>query len=144
MTGDRTFGQVRTEIILRERMKELDCLHSIAETIERTETSIEDCFRAAMEFLPKAFLYPEISCGRLRFRDVSYQADGFLETPWMIGAELRLHGEPAGSIEVCYKVERPTRDHGPFMEEERLLLETAARILGTAVEVRLLREERNK
>lgn len=137
MPQDGTFGQARAEIILRERMKELNCLHSIAKTIARTELSLEDCLRGVVEALPSAWLYPEVACARIRFRKMEYQTRGFQETPWMIAADLRVHGECAGSIEVFYTAERPARDKGPFMAEECLLVDTAATYVAFAIESRL-------
>ncbi len=141
MPEDQSFGQARAEIVLRERMKELNCLHAIAKTIARTELSLEDCLRRVVEALPSAWLYPEIACARIRFRKMEYQTPGFQETPWTIAADLRIHGQCAGSIEVFYTAERPARDEGPFMAEECLLLDTAATYVAFAIESRLLRTE---
>ena len=141
MPQNGTFGQARAEVILRERMKELNCLHSIAKMIPRMELSLEDCLQAVVEALPNACLYPEIACARIRFRKIEYQTPGFQETPWMIGAELRVHGQCAGSVEVFYTAERPSQHEGPFLAEERLLVDTAATYLGLAIESRLLRTE---
>lgn len=141
MPQDQTFGQARAEIILRERMKELNCLHSIAKIIARTELSLEDCLRGVVETLPGAWLYPEVACARIRFRKMECQTRGFQETRWTIAADLRVHGECAGSIEVFYTAERPARDKGPFMAEECILVDTAATYVAFAIESRLLRTE---
>ena len=141
MPQNGTFGQTRAEIILRERMKELNCLHSIAKMIARMELSLEDCLQAVAEALPNACLYPKIACARIRFRNMEYQTQGFQETRWTIGADLRVHGRCAGSIEVFYTAERPPQHEGPFLAEERLLVDTAATYVGLAIESRLLRAE---
>ena len=137
MPRDQSFGQARAEIILRERMKELDCLHNVARIIARKDLSLEEFLQAVVQTLPSAFLYPEVACARICFKNMEYQTSGFQETLWRIGAELRVRGEYSGSIDVFYTAERPARHDGPFLEEECLLLETAATFVSFAVESRL-------
>ena len=137
MPEDQTFGQARAEITLRERMKELSCLHSIARIIARTDLSLEEFLQAVVQALPNAFLYPEITCARIRLKSVGYETRGFQETPWRIAADLRIRGQCVGSIDVFYTAERPAQHEGPFLEEECLLLETAATYVAFAIESRL-------
>ena len=106
MPRDQTFGQARAEIILRERMKELSSLHSIARIIARTDLSLEEFLQAVVQALPNALLYPEITCARIRLNNVDYQTHGFQETPWKIAADLRVRGKYAGSMDIFYTPER--------------------------------------
>ncbi len=45
-----------------------------------------------------------------------------------------VHGEPAGVVEVCYLQKMPKRDEGPFLAEERSLIDTVAARLGRTAE----------
>ena len=55
-------------------------------------------------------------------------------------ADIRLHGEKAGAIEVSYLEPRPSQEEGPFLKEERRLLTAVAERLGHIAE-RLTAEE---
>lgn len=135
----RTLGQVRAEIILRERVKELNCLHAIAEIVTKNKLTLKEFLQAVTDILPSAWLYPEIACVRIRFGDIDCQTPRFRNTPWMIEAELQVGGVCAGSIDVCYLSERPAQDEGPFLHEERLLIDTAAKYISFAINSRLAR-----
>ncbi len=52
-----------------------------------------------------------------------------------------MHGEVMGSVEVYYLEERPASDEGPFLKEERSLLDAIAQRLGDIVERRQVEEE---
>ena len=48
---------------LRERVKELTCLYSLAQLVEHPEVTSERCLRGIVEMLPPAWQYPEITVG---------------------------------------------------------------------------------
>ncbi len=60
--------------------------------------------------------------------------DNFRQTPWRLSADLVASGEKLGSVEVCYLEERPTLDEGPFLKEERALIDSLARKISATVE----------
>ncbi|MCE5277450.1 MAG: hypothetical protein ABFD92_15585 [Planctomycetaceae bacterium] len=137
---DRTMGQARAELILRERVKELNCLHAIARIISQKDLPMEEFLQAVVDALPKAWLYSEITCSRLRLDTLDLRTPRFQETPWSISADLMIEGRKGGSIEVFYLAQRPEQFNGPFLQEECLLLETAAKFIAFAIEDRLLRQ----
>ena len=62
--------------------------------------------------------------------------DNFRQTPWRLAADLVASGTKLGSVEVCYLEERPARDEGPFLKEERALIDNLARQISATVERR--------
>jgi predicted nucleotidyltransferase len=48
------------------------------------------------------------------------------ETPWVQSVDILLQDEVIGKISVYYTAERPTADEGPFLKEERRLINTIA------------------
>ena len=50
-----------------------------------------------------------------------------------------MQGETVGTVEVSYRREMPRSDEGPFLKEERKLIETIAERIASAVTQRRLR-----
>ncbi len=119
---------------LDERVKELDCLYGISRLAGQKDVSLEQILRGTVDLLPPAWQYPEIACARLVLDGQEFKTDGFRETPWQQSSAIVVQGEQAGQVEVGYLEERPEADEGPFLEEERLLLNTVAERLGRTAE----------
>lgn len=116
---------------LRERIKELNCLYAIAHLAEGRDRSIEDILREVVEIIPPSWQYPEVTCGRIVFQGTSYKSNGFRHTAWRQSSPILMYGESAGEVTVCYLEERPPADEGPFLHEERMLLDAIAERIGS-------------
>jgi pyruvate, water dikinase len=55
-----------------------------------------------------------------------YQTPGFAATPWVQAAPIQVQGEEVGRLEVSYREAMPKADEGPFLAEERKLVDTLA------------------
>lgn len=119
---------------LRERLKELGCLYGISQLAEQYGNSLPDLLQGIADLLPPSWQYPEICQARLTLYDQRYQTDGFEESYWVQSAPIRVRGEKAGSVEVFYLEERPTLAEGPFLREERDLIDAIAERIGKMVE----------
>lgn len=119
---------------LVERIKELNCLYSIANLVETPGISMEELVARTIELLPPAWQHPELACARIIFQGREFKTDGFRETPWMQSAPIRVHGAETGRVEVGYLVELPLQAEGPFLKEERLLIEAVGERLGRDAE----------
>jgi DNA-binding NarL/FixJ family response regulator len=131
----------KVERALRERIKELNCLYGITRLAESGPASIDDFLRRVAGILPPSWQYPEITCARITFNGATYKTDGFKVTKWRQAAQIMMFGEPAGEVEVFYLEERPALYEGPFLREERTLLDAVAEHIG-AVAMRLTAEGR--
>jgi PAS domain S-box-containing protein len=118
---------------LRERAKELNCLYAIADLIEK-ENSLEKILQGSADIMPKGWVHTEIACTRIILKERQYQTGNFHATDWRQSAALKVDGQPVGLIEICYLEERPIRDEGPFLKEERNLINAIAERLGRVVE----------
>jgi signal transduction histidine kinase len=135
------------QVQLRERVKELQCLYRVAALSQRADCSVEEYLGAIPDLLPAGWFYPEISAARIQYRGQVYQTENFRETPWKLNEPLTLGDHEAGSLEIVYLEERPLRDQGPFLVEEKELLHALATHLGEALqnkelELRLRRTQR--
>lgn len=120
----------KIEVSLRERIKELNCLYGIYQLAERNPNSIEGLLRELVDFLPHAWQYPEITCVRILFNGKTYRSEKFRVTKWRQSTQITMYHEPVGEMSVFYLEERPPSDEGPFLKEERALLDAVAEQIG--------------
>ncbi len=119
---------------LTNRVKELNFLYEISRLASGPEKPIAEIFRETLALIPQAWLYPEITSARIAVDGQEYATDNFRQTPWKLLASIMVQGKTGGTVEVCYLEERPTIYEGPFLKEERNLLDTLARRLGYILE----------
>ncbi|UYU18505.1 PAS domain-containing protein [Methanoculleus submarinus] len=120
---------------LNERVKELSILYEISRIIERrSEPSLNEVFREVVRVLPSGWEYPEDTVARITVHGHRFATERFAETPWRQVSPVVVRGETVGMVEVCYLHERPERDEGPFLAEERALLDIVAGRLGSMIE----------
>jgi DNA-binding CsgD family transcriptional regulator len=122
---------LKVEIALRERIKELNCLYGISRLAERNLHSIEDLLKELVNFLPHSWQYPENTCARILFKGKTYTSDRFKVTNWRQSSRIYMYHEVIGECTVFYLEEYPPIDEGPFLEEERALLDAVAEQIGT-------------
>lgn len=119
---------------LGERVKELNCLFGISKVIERQDLSWGEPFQGIVNLIPHAWQYPEITCARSILEGEEFKTENFRETIWRQASIVTLHGESIGTVEVFYLKERPEADEGPFLREERSLIDAIAERLGRTLE----------
>lgn len=119
---------------LRERVKELSCLYGISQLIAEHPDSTEKLFQGVTELLPPSWQYPEITCARVVFAGTEYLTANFETSQWRQTATIEVEEEQVGAVEVYYLEERPRLDEGPFLSEERLLINAVAERIGRAAQ----------
>jgi len=134
----------RLEHDLVERVKELECLYSIATIAERPHIALDSLYQEIANLLPDAWQYPEIACARVIMNDKRHETENWRETQWKQSSDVKVHGVKAGAVEVCYLEERPPISEGPFLIEERHLIDAVAERLGRITEHRWAEEAREK
>jgi PAS domain S-box-containing protein len=118
---------------LRERVKELRCLYNISELVDRPEISLEDTLQGVIELTPPAWQYPEIACARIRLEDKEFKTKNFRETIWKQASDIFVHDNKIGALEVFYLEQKPDSDEGPFLIEERSLINAIAERIGKII-----------
>ena len=120
---------------LNERVKELSILYNISRTIERrSETSLDGVFRDVVRILPSGWQHPEDTVVKITVHGREFATERFAQTPWRQTSPIVVRGETVGMVEVCYLRERPREDEGPFLAEERALIDIVAGRLGNTME----------
>ncbi|MFC1986341.1 helix-turn-helix transcriptional regulator [Chloroflexota bacterium] len=121
----------RVEFALRERIKELNCLYGVSQLAERNLYSLDDLLQELVNFLPYSWQYPEITCARIFFKGKTYTSDKFKMTNWRQSSRIYMYHEAVGECDIFYVEECPPTDEGPFLKEERALLDAVAEQIGT-------------
>jgi two-component system NtrC family sensor kinase len=132
MTSDR--ASQSTEAALTERVKELTCLYGIAQIAGQPSISLEEIIQGIVELLPPAWQYPQIAFARIILDGISYTTQGFRQCRQRQAAEIVVDGVPRGVVEVVYVEEKPDIDEGPFLKEERNLIDAIARQIALVLE----------
>jgi len=123
---------------LQERAKELNCLYRVDELLNQSELPLEEVLRGIVEILPPGWQYPQDCQARIVFEDTKVESANFTPTSWVQSANIVVQGATVGAVEVSYREQMPRSDEGPFLKEERKLIETIAdRIAGHVMQRRL-------
>ncbi len=115
------------QIELRERIKEISCLYGIARVVARPEAPLDEVMQNIADLLPPAWLFPEMAAARIVINGYSWTTDGFQATPYRQVSDIIVNGQILGSVEVVYLEKKLTLDEGPFLAEERSLIDSVAR-----------------
>jgi pyruvate,water dikinase len=145
MEKDKSLDKIFHE--LKERAKELNCLYEVQELLNRYDLDIEEICKGIIKAIPPGWQYPDVCKADIIIKGVKYQNEEFLETEWSQSANISVHDEIIGSINVYYTEERPIADEGPFLKEERKLIDTIADQFGLFILHRQLKtifEEQKK
>lgn len=126
---------------LYERVKELTCLYGIANIAGQPGISLTEILDGIVEFLPPAWQYPVITFGRIVLDGHTYSTPGFPEDGQRMTTSIVVGGKCRGFVEVIYAETKPDLDEGPFLSEERSLIEAVARQTALIVERRQVEEE---
>jgi two-component system NtrC family sensor kinase len=121
------------EWALVERVKELTCLYSIARLTGETELPLSEMMQRIAELLPSGWQYPEITSARITVEGRSFATPQFRLTPFCQRADIVVAGVTCGEVLIVYHEPKPEADEGPFLREERNLLNMVASRLGLIV-----------
>ena len=119
---------------LRERAKELKCVYDVVSALSRREEHPQAVFQRVLGALPPAWQYPEEATARIEYFGRTHALPDFADTPWRQRSTISLWRTPVGAVEVLYKHPKPPAWEGPFLREERQLLDNIAQRIGEYLE----------
>ena len=139
-----TFLNQHTQAALQERVKEISCLYNMSQIADKPYVSLVDLIYSIMDLLPPAWQYPEITQTRIIFDGIDYSLPNFNTEASKLSADIDIGNRKRGLIEVIYTKEMPQLDEGPFLKEERKLLDTIAKELAFILKRRETEEDKEK
>jgi signal transduction histidine kinase len=131
---------IRLTYDLRKRVEELNCLYGISTLRENRSFSLEEILKGTVALIAPAWQYSEITCARIMLQGQEFTTDNFKETDWKQVSGIVVNGKRVGALEVFYLEEKPEADEGPFLKEERRLIDAIAERLGRITELKRAEE----
>ncbi|MGD8413718.1 MAG: PEP/pyruvate-binding domain-containing protein [Candidatus Latescibacterota bacterium] len=124
---------------LQERAKELNCLYRVDELLSELDRPAEAVLSELAETLPPGWQYPDSCVAAVTIDEYLYSHKEFQVTEWCQRADVVVEREKVGEVAVYYTEKKPAADEGPFLKEERRLIEAIAERLGLYLLQRRLR-----
>ncbi|HEX7718553.1 MAG TPA: ATP-binding protein, partial [Woeseiaceae bacterium] len=121
--------EVEASNALRERMKELHCLYQVLELTTGDDQPLETVYQSVADLLPSSLVHAEDAIARLSIGGKHYQSDNWREPAVSMSAQIARAGDTPGILEVGYltkPAEAPADGEGPFLKDERNLLDGVA------------------
>lgn len=119
---------------LKERAKELRCIYNVSSALSHRDEPPQVVFQWVLEAIPPAWQFPEDTTARIEYLGRTHALPDFVDTPWRLRSPISIWRTPVGAIEVHYTQEKPIAWEGPFLKEERQLLDNIAHRLGEYLE----------
>lgn len=135
ITNSSSAKQPKDEVLhmLQERIKEQSCVYKIS-NLDEQELSVDQLLTEAVDILPDGWQYNEVAAACIEYGGQTYQTPDYQESPWTMSAEITVRKESLLKVNVVYLEERPTHDDGPFLDEERKLLNSVINHLSLKID----------
>lgn len=121
--------------VLGERVKELTVLHGAARLLQAERPMTKEFLADLARLLPPGWQHVEVCEARVVCGALEAATEGWRETEWKQSAAFSGGGRQ-GTLEVTYLEERPLAAEGPFLKEERALLQSVAEMLSSHLDHR--------
>lgn len=121
---------------LRERMKELTAMHATVSILLDERVGDAEALGRVATILPSAFLHDSDARARVVHGPETYATPGFTDTPWRLSSPYRTCFGVKGKLEVVYLHDHPLESEGPFLLEERRLVDSLASLVAVALDSR--------
>ncbi len=119
--------QKQNELLLKERMKELQGLYKISEIENQSNLSLNKAYQKMVNILPNSLKNPNIACARLKINDDIYQTKNWRNNCRRIKTVIQTPHGKLGEIAVGYLKNTEEMAETPFLEEEQLLVNEVAK-----------------
>ncbi|SMO79074.1 PAS domain-containing protein [Solitalea koreensis] len=121
---------------LGERVKELKTLYAISRILQDEDTPPKKLFREIAEVLPAGWQYPDITAARVWIAETEYVTHNYEPSEYSQSAEMKTTNGTKVGIEVVYLQPMAELDEGPFLQEERSLINMLVEMLKIDLERR--------
>ncbi|HPP78618.1 methyl-accepting chemotaxis protein, partial [Methanospirillum sp.] len=116
---------------LGERVKEQTLFYKTSSLIQNDSLAISDVLQNVVNLIPPGWQYPEITGARILYGDIVISTENYRLTSWIQTSSFVTRTGKSGKVEVVYLSEKPPEHEGPFLLEERNLINSLADMLKT-------------
>ncbi|CAK8723865.1 PAS domain S-box-containing protein [Candidatus Electrothrix aarhusensis] len=119
-----------------ERIKELNCLYGLSRLAEaeHSDAALTNILKDMVELIASSWQHAEAAGARIIIDNDEIASDTFEETQWIQEAPVILNGDTRGRVQICYSCKFPDAYEGPFLKEERHLINEIAVRLGNIIQ----------
>ena len=107
---------------VQERVKELQCLYELNLLANNENITNDEILQSTTKLIPPTWKYPDITCCRITHNSKTYKTKNFRRTKWCLSSDIYIDKNKEGTIEICYLRKKPDEFEGPFLKEERRLI----------------------
>ncbi|MGC9434783.1 MAG: PAS domain S-box protein [Methanomicrobiales archaeon] len=129
----------RREWDLKRRFQQLSTIYSVSQLVE--EGPVGESLDQVVNLVAGAMQDPERAMCRCTLGDRVAATPGFAKSGACISSDILIQGDPAGTLEVCY---RWSGEHGTtaprFSEDDRILIDAVATRIQRALDRQMARE----
>lgn len=140
-TKNRKTGTTVSTKKLNERVKELNCLYGLTKIVKNKNYSKDEVLQKIVKLIPPAWQYPKLTCARIKLKDREYKSENFIDSKWTQASDIIVDDKKIGKLEVNFLGKKPTGSEGPFLPEEKRLLDAIADLIGKFLEEMKIKEE---
>jgi len=115
-----------TQLALKERIKEQECLHAVFRASESLDKPLGDVVRDIARALSTGWQFPEVAVARVAIDGECHATGDLRRVVATLNAPVMVGGIRRGDVTVGYTASRPGAAEGPFLGEERLLIDAIA------------------
>lgn len=119
---------------LQERVKELNAIRQVSQILQYHDVLKADVYSEIANVLCGGWQYPEKAAVKIVIGTDEYKTSGFEAGKARMSSSLRTGNGTFVGVEVVYTDEMPAMDEGPFLKEERELINTIVEMLRSALE----------
>ena len=130
--------------LLKERVKELTTLYGVCQILQDEVRPADTVLQEVVAILPAGWQYPDVTEARILADGEEYATPGFETGLEIQSAEFLITDRGKGVIEVAYVRKMPTEVEGPFLMEERNLINMLAEMLSNYFTRKRVKEQWTK
>jgi two-component system NtrC family sensor kinase len=131
-----------TDLKLKERVKELNCLYDMSKVAWEANNDVEALVSGALQIIPEAMQYPELAETEIIIGSEKFSTSRFEKSKSTIEAKLSVDKKAYGSIKIGYRSSGKLKHKLHFLPEERSLLKTIAHELSLFVKKTSVEKEK--
>jgi len=106
LTNKKLQGQIAERRLAQQKLerhiRHLNCFYALSRLIEQPGISLDEVFEQTGRLIQNAYQVPQSTCVRITFNGTSHQTENFSKTELSQHADIKVHGDKAGAIDVYY------------------------------------------
>jgi PAS domain S-box-containing protein len=130
----------KNNLVLNEKLKELDCLYTISETFRNKKLSKSEKLQVCVDIIPKGMQFPKIANCRIQFKGKEFISANYHKSEAFLNKSITINGEDIGCVELGYFDAERELNENFFTKDEAKLFEALTNIISKAIETKIAEE----